>query len=248
VRHVRRVRTVPLVPRSRKDAWLRDEVILALDLYRREGRNPPARAIEEVSQQLRALPIERHLAADPKFRNPTGVYLKVANFVALDPDTGTKGMSRGSKLDAEVFSEFWLTPTLLEQTAYAIRANLDGPEQREGEAEEEPGLEDAPEGRLLTRVHRTRERSRALVKRKKAEVMREKGCLACEACDFDFHATYGERGDGFVECHHLVPVRDLRPGAKTRSADLALLCANCHRMVHVRSPWLTLAELRQLLG
>ena len=223
-------------------------MILALDLYRREGRNPPVSAIEEVSQQLRAFPIERHLADNPKFRNPTGVYLKVANFVALDPSTGTKGMSRGSKLDAEVFSEFWGAQTLLEEAADAIRANLGEPGEWAGEPEEEPGLEDAPEGRLLTQVHRTRERNRALVKRKKAEVMREKGCLACEACGFDFLARYGERGDGFIECHHLVPVRDLRPGARTRMTDLALLCSNCHRMVHVRSPWLTLAELRQMLA
>jgi hypothetical protein len=36
-------------------------------------------------------------------------------------------------------------------------------------------------------------------------------------------------------------------GQKTRLADLALLCANCHRMIHARRPWLTLDELRGLL-
>lgn len=234
------------MPKSRKTAWLRDEVILALDLYRREGRNPSAESLEEVSRQLRAIPIEEHwVEEDPKFRNPTGVYLKVANFVALDPSTGTKGMTRGSKLDAEVFAAFWQRPDLLEQAAEAIRANLHAAGASEPEAEE-PESEEAPEGRLLTRVHRSRERNRGLVKKKKAKVLRKSGRLACEVCDFDFFAVYGDHGKGFIECHHLIPVRDLRPGSRTKLEDLALVCSNCHRMIHARSRWLTLDELRSL--
>jgi 5-methylcytosine-specific restriction protein A len=235
------------VPKSRKDAWIRDELIVALDLYRREGRNPSPAALEEVSDQLRSIPVEQGWARDPKFRNPTGVYLKVANFVALDPASGTKGMSRGSKLDAEVFSEFWGEPALLEEAAAAIRANLAEAEAGDGSGDD-PGLEDAPEGRLLTRVHRVRERNPLLARRKKDQVLKATGRLACEACGFDFYEAYGERGRGFIECHHLVPVRDLRPESRTQVRDLALLCANCHRMVHVKAPWLTLEELRGLLG
>jgi 5-methylcytosine-specific restriction protein A len=235
------------VPKSRKDAWIRDEVILALDLYRREGRNPSREALEEVSEQLRSIPVERHWADDPKFRNPTGVYLKVANFVALDPATGTKGMSRGSKLDAEVFGELWGEQALLEEAADAIRANLSEVKGVEDQFEDQD-LEDAPEGRLLTRVHRVRERNPLLGRKKKDQVLKATGKLACQACDFDFYETYGERGRGFIECHHLIPVRDLRPGSRTKLRDLALLCANCHRMVHVESPWLTLEELRDLLA
>jgi hypothetical protein len=70
---------------SRKDAWLRDEIIVALDLYRREGRNPSEEGVAKVSDLLRSIPIESHLGTDPKFRNRTGVRLKVSNFVALDP-------------------------------------------------------------------------------------------------------------------------------------------------------------------
>jgi 5-methylcytosine-specific restriction enzyme A len=219
-------------------------VILALDLYRREGRNPPQASIDEVSGQLRSLPIEPHLAGDPKFRNPTGVYLKVANFVALDPSTGTKGMTRGSRLDAQVFAEFWDQPERLQEAAEAIRANLTQPVDLELI---EDDVEEAPEGRLLTREHRIRERSPALVRKKKAQVLRERGCLACEACDFDFSVRYGERGQGFIECHHVKPVRFLKPGAKTKVDDLALLCANCHRMVHVHSPWPSVDEVRALV-
>src|ERR1019366_2558371 len=53
--------------RSRKSAWLRDELILALDLYRREGRNPSGTAVREISESLRMIPIERDLAEGASF-------------------------------------------------------------------------------------------------------------------------------------------------------------------------------------
>jgi 5-methylcytosine-specific restriction protein A len=43
-------------------------------------------------------------------------------------------------------------------------------------------------------------------------------------------------------------VHTLRPGDKTNIADLRLLCANCHRIVHAKAPWLMLDELIALLG
>jgi 5-methylcytosine-specific restriction protein A len=67
------------------------------------------------------------------------------------------------------------------------------------------------------------------------------------ACGFNFAARYGERGSGFIECHHTKPVSALRPGEKTRLEDLALLCANCHRMIHIRRPWMTVGQLKQAL-
>jgi 5-methylcytosine-specific restriction protein A len=97
-------------------------------------------------------------------------------------------------------------------------------------------------------MHRVRERNRELVKRKRAAVLRETGRLACEACDFDFNDRYGEHGRGFIEVHHLLPLHALSPGSRTRLQDLAILCANCHRMVHAKSKWLTLLQLKELLA
>jgi predicted HNH restriction endonuclease len=45
-----------------------------------------------------------------------------------------------------------------------------------------------------------------------------------------------------------VPVSTLRPGTKTKLADLALVCSNCHRMIHRRARWLTIDELRDLVS
>ena len=99
-----------------------------------------------------------------------------------------------------------------------------------------------------SRMHRVRERNRELVRRKRDAVLRETGRLACEACDFDFNDTYGEHGRGFIEVHHLLPLHVLKPGTRTRMQDLAVLCANCHRMVHAKTKWLTLTQMKELLA
>ena len=40
--------------------------------------------------------------------------------------------------------------------------------------------------------------------------MKLNGTLGCEACSVDFFETYGELGREFAECHHLVPLSELR--------------------------------------
>lgn len=107
---------------------------------------------------------------------------------------------------------------------------------------------DAPEGREVTRLHRSRERSRKLVGDKKAQAMQQHGRLACACCEFDFAAFFGSRGEGFIECHHTRPVHTLKEGDRTRLEDLELVCSNCHRMIHSSRPWLTVEELRDIVA
>ena len=84
-------------------------------------------------------------------------------------------------------------------------------------------------------------------KGKKKAFLKQHGRVFCEACEFDLQGKYGERGDGYIECHHMKPIPELKPGEKMTNADLALLCSNCHRMVHRRKPWLTLEKLRDVV-
>ena len=57
----------------------------------------------------------------------------------------------------------------------------------------------------------------------------------CAACKFNFEATYGEHGKGYIHIHHRNPISDAG-GPITVSArdDLIPLCANCHSIVHRR--------------
>ena len=93
--------------------------------------------------------------------------------------------------------------------------------------------QEAPEGRILLSVHRRRERNTSLSKNKKKTALREFGKLICEVCDFVFSEKYGDIGEGFIEAHHKTPLSELPPGiVKTKLSDLALVCSNCHRMLH----------------
>ncbi len=113
-----------------------------------------------------------------------------------------------------------------------------------------PGDADAeqeyPEGRERLLLHRRKERNRKAVERKKAEVLATRGKLLCEACDFDFAETYGGLGKGAAECHHRVPMAKLTEEHRLRLSELAIVCANCHRILH-RPPHHTVEELRRLV-
>jgi 5-methylcytosine-specific restriction protein A len=62
-----------------------------------------------------------------------------------------------------------------------------------------------------------------------------------------FEELYGDVGHGFIEVHHVRPVHELQPGDKTKLGDLVLVCANCHRMIHRRRPWLSMSELGAIM-
>lgn len=236
--------------KTRNPAWTRDELILALDLYKRFAGNPPkdGKDTVELSQTLNVLGSD--LAGRTEvFRNANGVYMKVMNFRRFDEvysSIGKKGLSRGNRLEEEVWNQFANDTERLRQTAAAIRSQL-GSSTDDQESVEEDAEEGADEGRILARVHKRRERNRKIVNKKKQQVLKEKGRLCCEACGFDYGVFYGERGEGFIEVHHTVPLHTLTASRKTQLSDLALLCANCHRMVHSKSVWLTIDELKMLV-
>lgn len=104
-----------------------------------------------------------------------------------------------------------------------------------------------PEGREYEARHKARERNAKLVKKVKQDFLKKHGRLYCEACGFDFQRRYGMAGEGFIEAHHTIPVSELLSNATTDPSTLALVCSNCHRILHRRRPWLSIKALRQLL-
>jgi 5-methylcytosine-specific restriction enzyme A len=237
---------------ARNPSWARDELILALDLYARFKGNPPGKSssvIVELSDLLNEMGSQ---LADrtAEFRNPNGVYMKIMNFRRFDPHymgQGKKGLQRGGKLELEVWNRFTDNVADLVKVANSIRLAVVKGTVPLASEEEDSEFAEAEEGRILTRMHRSRERNRELVARKKAAAIKIHDTLECEACSFDFREVYGSRGMGFMEVHHIKPLSTLNPGGKTTLDDLALLCANCHRMVHAQRPWLSMEELKTLV-
>ncbi|MEV5461932.1 HNH endonuclease [Streptomyces cellulosae] len=233
---------------SRSPDWTRDEIILACDLamangWKRLEYNDPR--VIELSALLQTMPIHPEEVRTELFRNPNGVARKTADITSRHPDYRGKP-TNGNALDVEVMNDFLARPAEMAEVAQRIRHGLTTGELQELPPEPEEDDYSAPEGRLLIRRHRSRERDRGLRKRKIDAVLRQGRRLACEACGFDFEATYGPRGAGYIECHHVVPLHEAGEG-RTKLSDLALICANCHRMIHRRAPWPTPGELRNLI-
>ena len=239
---------------NRNPPWNRDELILALDFYLRWKGNPPPKTsadIVELSRMVGKIQNALGTKGEATLRNVNGVYMKLMNFRRFDPtykSRGRSGLSRGNRLDEVVWNDFYDDPERLVRVADAIRNVPSVLSQSVDLVADETVEEEAIEGRLLTVLHRRRERSRQIVEKKKTAVLKTKGDLVCEACDFSYLNRYGERGRGFIECHHIKPVESLGDGTPTRLSDLALVCANCHRMIHAGRPWLTIAELRACLA
>ena len=236
---------------SRNPPWVKDELILALDLYFQVNPahlSPRSPEVVELSQTLNALPLETSLPDPLRFRNPNGVYMKLCNFLSFDPDYRGSGLTHASRGDQDVWDEFVNDRDRLRALAQGIRAfsQTSGPPGIGSENFSGEYLE-APEGRILSRFHTIRERNQGLVQRRKAQALKRLGSLDCEVCGFSFHAVYGRIGDGFIECHHIIPLAKLLPGQTTRLSDLALVCANCHRILHRSGDIMSLALLRDVI-
>jgi putative restriction endonuclease len=104
------------------------------------------------------------------------------------------------------------------------------------------------EGLPKLRIHVQRERNQTLVSVAKRRFKEAHGRLFCEVCGFDFSDHYDTLGDGFIEAHHRVPLSESYDLVETSVEDLAMVCANCHRMLHRRKPWLSIEELKDFLN
>ncbi|GJM29232.1 MAG: hypothetical protein DHS20C17_18670 [Cyclobacteriaceae bacterium] len=234
----------------RNPKWHQDEIILALDLYFRlepgqiHARNPD---IIELSKVLNQLPIHDSKPDEEKFRNPNGVGLKLSNFLALDPNYEGTGMQAHSKLDQELFNKYSNNRELLKRLARNIISTTSDFELRDQLKHIDLEDEEVQEGEVIYKLHRYRERNSRINKKKKDLTLTRYGSLECEVCGFDFFKIYGERGKGYIECHHRVPLSNLDPGTKTTLDDLALVCANCHRILHRKTDDMSIDTLKSTL-
>ncbi|MBS1511019.1 MAG: HNH endonuclease [Bacteroidetes bacterium] len=107
---------------------------------------------------------------------------------------------------------------------------------------DEDGLEEI-EGAKKTKLVNFYERIPAL----RAKAIQLHG-LKCEVCGFNFKDRYGVHGVDFIEVHHLKPLHTyIDPSLVNPKTDMAVLCANCHRMIHRnKNVPLTIDQLKEL--
>jgi 5-methylcytosine-specific restriction enzyme A len=219
-----------------------DELVLMLDFIL-EGTAGVA-TVPQLSALLRNLPSNQHLSHNPAFRSEQGLRTSLGYLREIHESQGNwpPPDEEGNQANwrphfKDVWRAFGPDPERLRARVVAILV-----EPEAAQEVEEPALDDGfVEGRTFTALHRRHERSQAAVRLKKDSAR------VCEVCDFDFEERYGERGAGYIECHHLNPIAETGETV-TRAEDLVLVCANCHRMLHRGTPPPSVADLQAIVA
>lgn len=71
----------------------------------------------------------------------------------------------------------------------------------------------------------------------------------CAFCGFDFGSAYGPNMEDFILVHHLEMI-SLGRGSRAidPARDMRHVCANCHYVIHHRSPPYTIEEVRRMVN
>jgi 5-methylcytosine-specific restriction protein A len=230
--------------------WTEDELTLACQIMEPSGwkplpvTDPAVIALSHLLQSPANHPYEpRH----PDFRNTNGVARKTSDIATVHPAYGGS-RTRGNKLDGLVLNRFLADPEGMRGKAARIRELLSAQDASD-QVPPDLDMDDTPhgEGGIAIRTHLRHERDPKLRRKKIADTKRRGLPIACEACTFDFGVTYGSHGLDYIECHHRVPLH-VTGQTQTRLADLALICSNCHRMIHHFKQWLTVEELKTIVA
>jgi 5-methylcytosine-specific restriction enzyme A len=127
--------------------------------------------------------------------------------------------------------------------ALTFRGGLDTEPETEvgGKFEQPQSLTELRQYRLHCRIERNPTA---------AKVAKRHHGSRCQACDVDLGERYGPIGQEYIEAHHLRPIPILEEGVLVRydvATDFAVLCPNCHRMIHRMEDPSNLYKLRALL-
>lgn len=218
---------------SKQPKFTSDELVLMLDLYLDEKAGTP-RSVKQLCSTLQSLPIHTYRGVEAVFRNENGVRKALSYIREIDEAGGDWPWRAHFK---DVWRAFHDRPEALDARVAAVLADADAALEVE-----EPDFDQGHvEGRTFYALHRRRERSAEAVRKKKESPP------ICEVCGFNFEQHYGPHGHGYTECHHIAPLAVTGP-TTTKLDDLALVCANCHRMLHRGAPSPTLEELKAMVS
>lgn len=81
------------------------------------------------------------------------------------------------------------------------------------------------EGERKLKTHYVAERNKKVVK-----LLKSTNPNICEICKIDFESKYGFK---YIEAHHKNQLSNIKGKRKVHLDDFALLCPNCHKVVHL---------------
>ena len=91
------------------------------------------------------------------------------------------------------------------------------------------------EGKTIEKRKRYRQHRKIERAGNAAKLAKKAHGYICHGCGIDFAIIYGAFGKDHIEAHHLTPISELPedvPVSLDPRNDFAVLCANCHRMIH----------------
>ena len=119
------------------------------------------------------------------------------------------------------------------------KERLDKIRKIESKTRKEIKVIEVEEGKQYKSEATFRSRNRNLIEAKKTN-----SDYRCEVCDMTFKEVYGKIGKEYIIAHHKNPIGNMKKTAMTTLDDIALVCANCHAMLHTNNPPLSLEKLR----
>lgn len=108
-------------------------------------------------------------------------------------------------------------------------------------------IDEIVEGKSILAIHKRYERNASLIKKVKEQRLNNDPYLQCDVCGFSFIETYDDIGKGFIEAHHLNPLSQRNGEQATNRKEIALVCSNCHNMLHKGDPVISLDDLKALM-
>jgi 5-methylcytosine-specific restriction protein A len=232
---------MPVTKGAGNPDWTRDETLLALNLLYQRGK-PVDRSdpeVVELSSLLRSANIHPQETRKSNFRNPDGVALKLQNLLSAEDEN--RGLS-SSALDREIVGTYPRDRAEeVASVALSIRQAIENKEAVDLSTEDEV----FSEGHILTSRHRSRDQRL----RRKLLAQRTDDQLICAICDCTPPPGVGRQlKESFFEAHHVRPLSEKKGVTSTRVADMALLCAGCHRFIHklivLEKHWFSIADAR----
>lgn len=220
----------------RSPEWNKKELLLAVIFY---DKYPYPKWKDFPEDKVKLLQENINRVSESE-RTYGAVHAKLYNFVAINkPNDKRKALKNYGRKDKDVWEKHQrgeLLPEVLENITSDI------PDIDEIEFTAKEGRRTKSES-----AHYKYERNSKLRRVKIKDFLTKYGSVHCEICSFNFKVKYGERGREYIECHHTIPVSEMKGEHVTNISELVLLCSNCHRMIHRKKPWLNTNELREIL-